>query len=62
MKILMLENVRPDFLFLAKPGTILRAGETYDVTVNKGGAITAICENGEALGVKPGEFKVVEQN
>lgn len=62
MKILMLENVRPDFLFLAKPGTILRAGETYEAMVNKCGAITAICENGETLGVKPGEFEVVEHN
>lgn len=62
MKILMLENVRPDFLFLTKTGTFLRAGKTYEATVNKCGAITAICENGEMLGVKPGEFEVVEQN
>ena len=62
MKIIMLENVIPDFLFLAKPGTILWAGKTYEATVNKCGAVIAICENGETLGVKPGEFKVVEQN
>lgn len=61
MKILMLENVRPDFLFLAKPGTILRAGKTYEATVNKNGAVTAICENGETLGVKPGEFETVQE-
>lgn len=61
IKILMLENVRPDFLFLAKPGTILRAGKTYEATVNKNGAVTAICENGETLGVKPGEFEIVQE-
>ena len=36
----MLVNVRPDLLFLAKPNA----------------AISGICANGAALGVKPGEF------
>lgn len=54
MKIKMLCNVRPDLIFLAKPGTILRAGMQYEAVSNKNGAISGICENGEALGVKPG--------
>lgn len=60
MKIKMLCNVRPDLIFLAKPGTILRAGMQYEAVSNKNGAISGICENGEALGVKPGEFEFVE--
>lgn len=52
----MLTNVRPDIIFLAKHGTILRAGLEYAATANKNGAVCGICENGEALGVKPGEF------
>jgi len=63
IKIRMLQNVRPDFflgLISAKPGTILRSGMEYEATTNKNGAICGICENGEALGVKPGEFEFVE--
>lgn len=60
MKIKMLCNVRPDLIFLAKPGTILRAGMEYEAASNKNGAISGICENGETLGVKPGEFEFVE--
>lgn len=60
MRIKMLCNVRPDIPFLAKPGTILRAGEVYEATANKHGAISGICGNGEPLGVKPGEFEFVE--
>lgn len=56
----MLQNVRPDFMFLAKPGTILRAGMEYKATSNKHGAICGFCENGELLGVKPGEFAIVK--
>lgn len=61
MEILMLENVSPDFLFLARPGTILLAGKTYEAAVNKNGAVMAIFENGETLGVKPGEFEIVQE-
>lgn len=60
MRIKMLVNVRPDLLFLAKPGTILRAGEEYEATANPRAAISGICGNGEVLGVKPGEFVFVE--
>lgn len=62
MKIRMLMTVRPDFplnIFCAAPGTILRVGEVYEATANKNGAVTAICENGERLGVKPAEFEFV---
>ena len=59
MRIMMLRNVRPDIPFFAKPGTILRAGEVYEATANKHGAICGICKNGQRLGVKPGEFVFV---
>ena len=60
MKIRMLETVRPDLIFLAKPGTILRAGKEYEAAANRHGAISGVCENGEVMGVKPGEFEFVE--
>lgn len=66
IKIRMTRNVRPDFLFGIvgllgeKPGTILRAGVEYQAMSNKNGAISGICENGECLGVKPGEFEFVD--
>jgi len=56
IRIRMLTNVRPDIIFLAKHGTILRAGMEYAATANKRGAVCGICENGSVLGVKPGEF------
>lgn len=61
MKIKMLMTVRPDFPFhiISPPGTILRVNEVYNATANKNGAITAICANGEQLGVKPCEFEFV---
>ena len=59
MKIRMLETVLPDLLFLAKPGTILCAGEEYEARANKNGAISGLCPNGEYLGVRPGEFSFI---
>ncbi|WP_088187566.1 hypothetical protein [Desulfosporosinus sp. FKA] len=59
IKIRMLQNVRPDFIFLAKPGTILRQGLEYDAMTNPNGAISGLCDNGEYMGVKPGEFEFV---
>lgn len=56
VKIKMLMTVTPDFSFLAKPGTVLVMGETYEATVNRNGAVSGVCENGEVLGVKPHEF------
>lgn len=63
IRIRMKQNVRPDFLFgkiHGKPGTILWAGMEYPATSNKHGAICGICDNGEKLGIKPGEFEFVE--
>lgn len=60
MRIKILENVTADLGFLAKPGTFLCAGEEYEAKANRNGAISALCENGEWLGVKPGEFEFVE--
>lgn len=60
MKIRMLCTVRPDLMFAAEPGTVLRAGEEYEATANKHGAVCGICENGHVLGVKPGEFEFVK--
>ncbi len=59
IKIKMFCTVRPDLFFLAVPGTILRAGEVYEAVTNPLGAVSGICKNGEALGVKPGEFERV---
>ena len=60
MTIRMLKTIRPDSLFLAEPGTILREGEEYEAVSNNNGAISGICENGKQLGVKPGEFEFIE--
>lgn len=62
MKIKMLETVRPDFpfWFISAPvDTMLFCGEVYEATQNKYGAVCGICENGQKLGVKPGEFEIV---
>ena len=55
----MLKNVRPDLIFLAKPGTILCQDLEYDAIANQNGAISGLCDNGEYLGVKPGEFEFI---
>lgn len=62
IRIRMRQNVRPDLLFImpCKPGTILRAGMEYSAISNPNGAISGLCDNGECLGVKPGEFEFVE--
>lgn len=66
IKIRMKKTVRPDFplgiigLLGEKPGTILRAGMEYQAMTNKNSAISGLCDNGEYLGVKPGEFEFVE--
>ena len=60
MRIRMLTTVRPDLPFLAKPHTFLLAGMEYEATANSHAAICGICENGEAVGVRPEEFVFVE--
>ncbi len=61
MKIKMKETVRPDWSFnFQKPDNVLVADQIYEATQNKHGAVCGICENGELLGVKPGEFEIIE--
>ena len=55
----MLETVRPALPFLSKPDTFLLSGCEYEAESNLHGAICGVCENGERLGVKPGEFVFV---
>lgn len=59
MKIKMIKDVRSDLPFLSTPGTVLRFGKVYEATANKLGAVSGKCENGEMLGVRPGEFEFV---
>ena len=40
--------------------TVLLAGEVYEATANKNGAVSGITKEGTAIGVKPGEFEFVE--
>ena len=66
IEIRMLTTVQADGLFkllgcdkgLSTP-TVLLKGMTYPAVSNKHGAIAGICDNGERLGVKPGEFEFV---
>ncbi|MBA1335875.1 MAG: hypothetical protein HPY66_1693 [Firmicutes bacterium] len=60
IRVVMTKTVRPEFLFLAKPGTAANAGRVYDATTNGNGAISVVSNNGELLGVKPDEFEFVE--
>jgi len=60
MKIKMLQTVRSDIPFLSQPETVLIAGEEYEAKANKYGAISGQCENGEYLGVRPGEFRFLD--
>lgn len=60
MKIRMIKDVRSDLPFLSTPGTVLKFGKIYDATANKHGAVCGRCDNGELIGVRPGEFEFVE--
>lgn len=69
IKIRMLMHVSPytdmagqsglAFILRARPETKLLRGHTYSAVCNKHGAIAARCDNGELLGVKPGEFEFI---
>jgi hypothetical protein len=62
-KIKMAKTLYPDEvcgISLAKPGTMLELNQVYDCWVNSHGAVAGYCDNGEKLGVKPGECDVVE--
>ena len=61
MKIKMKETVRPDWPFNFRfPDTLLEADQIYEAIRYEHGAVCGICENGELLGVKPGEFEIIE--
>lgn len=62
-KIKMAKTLYPDEIggiSLAKPGTMLELDQVYECWVNSHGAVAGYCDNGQKLGVKPGEFDVVE--
>ena len=62
-KIKMAKTLYPDEIegiSLGKPGTMLELNMVYECWVNSHGAVAGYCDNGEKLGVKPGEFDVVE--
>lgn len=56
----MKQTVYPDLFYGIKPGTVLKSGRVYRATIGEKGAVCGICENGERLGVKPGEFEVID--
>lgn len=60
LKIRMKLTLRPDMPFLAKADTVCVRDKEYYVWVNSYGAVAAILPNGEQLGLKPGEFEVIE--
>ncbi len=60
ISIRMLKTVVPDFPFAVNARTRLLANTLYGATSNSLGAVCGICDNGELLGVKPGEFEFVE--
>jgi hypothetical protein len=57
-RILMQRTVYPECPGM-KPGTVARQGEKYDAWTNSHGAVSAVCGNGQHLGVKPVEFVVI---
>lgn len=60
MRIRMIKDVRSDIPILSNYRTVLKSGKTYDATANKHGAVCGRCDNGELIGVRPGEFEFVE--
>jgi hypothetical protein len=57
LKVTMLLTVKSDLPFL----TNIRAlkDQTYFVSVNRNGAVTALFDNGDELGIRPAEFEIV---
>lgn len=63
IRIKMLKTVRPAFHTIycpIRPGTVLYAGRIYQATTAESGCFCGICDNGELLGVQPGEYEVVD--
>lgn len=61
-RIVMAKTVRSDFEFIVtrEKRMIAQIGVEYDCWVNSNGAVCAILEDGDLLGVKPYEFEVIE--
>ncbi len=59
-KVKMLKTVYPDIPFLCKEDTVCERQKEYYAWVNSYGAVAAILENGEKLGLKPSEFEIIE--
>lgn len=61
-KVRMLRTVTSDFPFFLDKGKMLMAeyGRTYVAWTNSYGAVAAVMDNGKNLGLKPGEFEVIE--
>lgn len=60
LKVKATRYVTPDLPFIGTASCI-REGEYY-VWVNSHGAVAAIMEDGEKLGLKPDEFEVIESH
>lgn len=64
LRIKMLKTVCVDRFFGAvtktPADTFLLEGHEYAATANRNAAIAGICDNGQILGVKPGEFEFIE--
>lgn len=56
----MLSTVRTDLPFVTKKNLIAHEGQVYDVKMNVFGAVFIDYPDGSYLGLKPGEFDVVE--
>ncbi len=63
LRVKVLMDVKTDLLFFNIPGNPemeVKRGTEYYVMVNSYGAVTALFEDGTGLGLKPGEFEVIE--
>lgn len=59
-KIRMSCSVYSDVSFMASAPKYAQRGNIYDAWMNSYGAVAAVMEGGKTLGVKPGEFEVIE--
>lgn len=60
MRIKMRCDIIPDIPHNAKSGTILQKDREYAAKTDDLGTVYGICENGETLHVRPGEFTFLE--
>lgn len=59
-RVRMAKTVRPDIPISESLGIAAKRQKEYEVWVNSHGAVSAICENGKRLGLRPYEFEVIE--